>query len=145
MSQSFLYDDAWFVVYNADVRMRSEQPERLRWRAERVHAALRAAGSTSNYDPAQPWRTVLAMALADKEWRNENLHRPAIHSLTRIKLAATAVEDDTGQPALERSARTAPEQGPGNAHAAHASIPGTPTLDQSIPAQEEHSATSSIP
>ena len=38
-SQSFLYDNAWFVVYNASVRMRSEQFKRLRQRAERDHAA----------------------------------------------------------------------------------------------------------
>ena len=30
-----------------------------------------------NYDPAKPWITVFAMAVADKEWWNENLHRPA--------------------------------------------------------------------
>ena len=52
------------------------------------------------------------MAVADKEWWNENLHRPAILNLTRIKSAATAVEDGTAQPALERSVRTAPGQGP---------------------------------
>ena len=40
---------------NADVRMRSEQFERLRRRAERDHAAVGSAGSTSKYDPTKPW------------------------------------------------------------------------------------------
>ena len=38
-SQS-LHDDAWFVVHNADVGVRSEQVERLRWRAEQ-HVEVR--------------------------------------------------------------------------------------------------------
>ena len=68
----------------------------------------RPAGSTSNCDPAKPWGTVFAMVVADKEWWNANLHRPASLYRTRIKSAATAVEDGIAQPALERSvARTA--------------------------------------
>ena len=52
------------------------------------------------------------MAVADTEWWNENLHRPAILYLTRIKLAATVVEDGTAQLALERSvARTGTGKG----------------------------------
>ena len=47
-SQSSLYHDVWFVAYNADVRMLSEQVER---RAERDHAFVGSAGSTSNYNP----------------------------------------------------------------------------------------------
>ena len=42
-------------------------------------------------------------AVAYKEWWNENLYRPAILYITRIKSAATAVEDGTAHPVLERS------------------------------------------
>ena len=109
-SHTSLYDGAWFVVDNADVRMRSELFKRLRRRAERDHADVGSAGSTSNYDPAKPWGT---LAVADTEWWNENLHRPAILYLTRIKSAA-AVEDGTAQPALERSGLNCHrERGPG--------------------------------
>ena len=87
----------WFVEYNADLRLRSEQfEERLRWRAERYYASVGSAGSTSNYDPA----TVIAMA------RSGGMRTctgpPIILYLTRIKPAATAVEDGTAQPALKR-------------------------------------------
>ena len=40
--QSSLYDDAWFVVHSAGVRMRSDQSERLRRWAEGDHATVRA-------------------------------------------------------------------------------------------------------
>ena len=49
---------------------------------------------------------------AAQEWWNENLHRPAILHLDRIKSVATAVEDRTAQPALQHSiARTATVKG----------------------------------
>ena len=64
---------------------------RLRWRAERDHAAVAATGSTSNHHPAKPSGTLFRMAVADKEWWNENLQRSAILHLTRIK-SATAVQ-----------------------------------------------------
>ena len=102
-SHSTLYDDAWFVLYNADVRMRSEQFERLRWKSERDHATAGTAGGASDYDPAKPWGTVFAMAVANEEWWNENLQRLAMLYLTRIKSAPTAVEDGTAQPASSGS------------------------------------------
>ena len=52
-SLSFLYDDAWFVVYNADVRMRSEPFERLRRRADRDQAARR---TTTPWEQCSRWR-----------------------------------------------------------------------------------------
>ena len=93
-----MYDDAWFVVYNAEVWMRSEQVEWLRRRTERDHVAIRSAGSTSNYDRTKPWRTVFAMAVPGKVWCNDNLRRPDVLHLTLIKSAATAVEYGTVRP-----------------------------------------------
>ena len=131
-SQSFLYDDAWFVVYNADVRVRTEQLERLRWRAQRYHAAIAAAGRTSNYDPAKPWKTVRVRdGVADKKWWSENLHRPAILYLTRT----------SRRPQLLNMVLH------GIALAAHASNHGSPRnpLDQSTLTKEEIPARSSTP
>ena len=59
-SQSFLYDDAWFVVQSDDVR--SEQFEQLRQKTERDHAAAA---------PEAARRTTTRSAVltrADKEW-----------------------------------------------------------------------------
>ena len=103
-------DNAWFIVYNADVRMRAEQWERLRRKAERTHEEASAAGLQSLYDPAKPWKSVVRAALEDRNWWDENLHRPAILFLTRVRSAADAIDDRTAQPALEVS-------GPSPAHA----------------------------
>ena len=114
---STLYSGAWFVVFNADVLLRSEQFKRLRRKAERDHAAAGTAGGASDYDPAKPCRTVFAIAVANEEWWNENMHRPTMFYLTRIKSASTVVEDGTGPPDLS----VAIEPGSGNTRRTQAS------------------------
>ena len=93
--------EAWFLIYNADVRMRSEQFERLRRKAERDHAEATALGGSSGFKPDKPWFTVFALAAGDKEWWNDNLHRPVMLFLTRITSARTALGDGTAQPDLD--------------------------------------------
>jgi hypothetical protein len=88
---------AWFLIYTADVRMRSEHFDRLRRFAERDHDAALAAGSTSTFNPAKPWHATFRAALADKLWWDENLHRPSILFLTRVKSAGESVSDGTVQ------------------------------------------------
>jgi hypothetical protein len=68
---------AWFIIYTADVRMRSEHFDSLRRYAERDHDAAVKAGSPLSFDPAKPWHATFRRALADKLWWDENLHRPA--------------------------------------------------------------------
>jgi len=92
---------AWFIIYTADVRMRSENFERLRRHAERDHEATVQCGGCSTFDVTKPWNTVFAKANADKDWWNDNLHRPAMLYLTRIQTAAAVVDDGTSQPALD--------------------------------------------
>ena len=102
----------WFLVYQADVRMRSEHFDRLRRQAERVHLAAVSAHAhmpvpiTSTFDVAKPWKSVFAMAIADKLWWDENLHRPAMLYLTKLRSQADSTEDGTAQPALENGAGT---------------------------------------
>ena len=98
-------ETAWFVVYTADVRMRSEQFDRLRRRAEREHADKVAQNVPSDFDPARPWKKVIRRALGDRNWWDENLHRPALLFLTRVRTAAISVDDGTVQPALDDSSR----------------------------------------
>ena len=92
--------DAWFLVYQADVRMRSEQFDRLRRRAERQHQLEQAASMQSHFDPARPWSTVFHLALADKMWWDEHLHRPVVLFLAKIRSRAQVCDDGTTQPAL---------------------------------------------
>ena len=136
---STLYSGAWFVVFNADVLLRSEQFERLRRKAERDHAAAWTSGGASDYDPVKPCRTMFAMAVANEEWWNENLHRPTMFYLTRIKSASTVVEDGTAPPDL----RVAIEPGSGNTRR-KASVHGSPKtpLEQCILAREVNYVTS---
>ena len=73
---------AWFIIYTADIRMRSEQFERIRRYAERDHDNALAASSPSSFDVAKPWHSVFRSAISDKIWWDENLHRPAMLYLT---------------------------------------------------------------
>ena len=59
-------DTAWGLIYQADVRMRSERMERLRRRAARDHAAAQATGGTTAFNPAKPWDHVWTLAVNDK-------------------------------------------------------------------------------
>ena len=101
---------AWFIVYNADIRMRSEHFDRIRRRKEREHEAAVVALIPSTYDPAKPWKAVFAAALTEDNWWQDNLHRPALLFLTQQRSAAETVADGTVQdlpvnvvPARERS------------------------------------------
>ena len=87
----------WFIIYTADVRMRSEHFERLRRHVERDHQQAVSLKVTSTFDVAKPWHSVFRMALSDKIWWDENLHRPAMLYLTRIKSASESVADGTVQ------------------------------------------------
>ena len=123
----------WFVVYSA----RSEQFERLRGRAERDHAAVGAAGSTSNYDSAKPWRTRSGGMRTCTGPPSSTLLAPS----RRLQLLKMVLHNLLWRPELPRG------QGPGIAQAAHASIHGRRRfpLHQSIPTKEEISSTSSKP
>ena len=69
--------------------MRSEHFERLRRLAER--------GADPGFDPAKPWYTVFKLAIEDKLWWDEHLHRPAVLFLTNVKTATQTAEDGTVQ------------------------------------------------
>ena len=93
----------WAIVYTADVRMRAERFQRLRRHAERDHAAALAAKLNTTFDVARPWNTVFSLAIADKSWWEENLHRPAVLYLARVRTEAQLLDDHTAQPALGTS------------------------------------------
>ena len=83
--------------------MRSEQFERMRRHCERDHTAALAAGTATAFDPAKPWATAFRMAVGTESarlWWDENLHRPVLLFLTRLKSHAESIDDGTNQPAL---------------------------------------------
>ena len=85
----------WWLVYQADVRMRSEHFERLR------RAAERGTDPKIKFNPAKPWFNVYKMAIDAKLWWDEHLHQDAVLFLTRVKTAAETMDDGTVQPALQ--------------------------------------------
>ena len=101
-SQSFLYDDSAFVVYNTDVRMRWGQDERFRQRTEWDHAAIRSADSTSFHNSAKPRDAVSTMAVSGKVWCNGKLRRPGRWHCTTCSGAQRCLNcpgiGDTGSP-----------------------------------------------
>ena len=72
------------------------------------------------------------MAIADKEWWNGNLHKPAMLNLTRPPQLKTVLRILPWSVAVE--------QGLGKAHATHASVHGSPQahLEWCNPARERH-------
>ena len=92
----------WFIVYMADVRMRSERFQRLRRQAERDHQAAVRENRATHFDPAKPWDTVFALALADKTWWEENLHRAVLLYMSRVRTASQILDDHTAQPSIDQ-------------------------------------------
>ena len=64
----------WFLVYQADVRMRSEEFERLLRRTRLTDAASRAAGGPglAGFDTARPWGYIFQQAV-----HSDNAHTTA--------------------------------------------------------------------
>ena len=89
---------AWFIIYTADVRMRSEHFEHLRRNAEAEHAELLSQGRASPHDPARPWNYVFKLAVTDKIWWDENCRDPAVLFLSRAAPASSVIQDGTAQP-----------------------------------------------
>lgn len=62
----------WWLVAQADARMRSERWERIRREAQEQKAECSADGRPHAYDPARPWDYVIKAATKDTEfWRIE--------------------------------------------------------------------------
>ena len=56
----------WWIIYQADCRMRSEGMEKLRRSADIWYQDMSPeAKAASGYDPSSPWNEVLRMAAAD--------------------------------------------------------------------------------
>ena len=105
---------SWFLIYTADVRMRSEHLERLRRHAEGEHDDALAAGLPTSFDPAKPWHAAFRAAVGKtaRDWWEDNLHRPALLYLTRCKTAHDSVADGTVQDFLPGSAAHLPPPAP---------------------------------
>jgi hypothetical protein len=86
----------WALLYQADVRCRSELMERLRFREQAKHnAAMQATPpKQSSFDPSRPWDTVWAVALEETEfWEREFKHNALLIRTNTINIAQTLGTD----------------------------------------------------
>ena len=94
-------DRAWFLIYQADVRMRSEEFERIRRRLKAAHDPS-APAAAQIYDPEHPWSSVFSRAVhrADQEsaafWQAE-VREKAYLFLSRVQPAQDLTRDNTVQ------------------------------------------------
>ena len=76
---------AWPVIYQADVRARLEQIERVRRRVELEAEQAKRLGSTTPFEPKRPWNYCFRMLVEDdKFWRKE-VEQPALLILSHAK------------------------------------------------------------
>jgi hypothetical protein len=103
-------DDIWFILYQADVRMRQEQFERILRRLERGRVA--GIPCKFNYDPTKPWEACFKAAVADTEFWDQELKHPANLYLLKAKTAGDLMNDGTAHPEIQAAGLTrAREQG----------------------------------
>ena len=75
----------WWLIAQADQRMRAEQFDRLRRRAETEHGAATARGDPHPLDPVRPWDLVFKLAAADDKFWGEELVQKCVLFATHLK------------------------------------------------------------
>ena len=101
----------WPIVYQADVRMRSEQFERIRRAAEIELSRLPPGMKHALYDPAKPWDGVFALAIRDNRFWETEVRELAVLWLARVRLPRPFITDDTILD--EHTSRSPPAMGGG--------------------------------
>ena len=104
-------EGAWALIYQADVRMRSEHFERLRRRGEEERAAALAAGGTHLFDPSAPWGWVFDQACSDFEFWKTEVEDVGAAVADRARALAKAVGGDAPL-ARQQGAQFAPKPPP---------------------------------
>lgn len=88
----------WFLIYQADVRMRSEQFERIRRLLHiEYESAANSAGTVSGFDPVKPWDAVFAQAVRDREFWDREVSQPALMFLSGARTRFQLSTDGTAQ------------------------------------------------
>jgi hypothetical protein len=115
---------AWWIVYQGDVRMRSEYIDRLRTDSEARHAHYASISAEvaqlSDHDHARPWNAVFKQAISDTTasfWKAE-VETKSMMYLTSLQSGAAAADDGTaiqrhqdGTPMMVRPPRIADPSG----------------------------------
>ena len=86
----------WWLVAQAEQRMRSEQFDRLRRRAETAHKEATLAGGTHPFDPARPWDHVFRAAVSDDKFWTDEVTTAAVLFISRCKSQAQLADPGHG-------------------------------------------------
>ena len=92
--------ECWFIIYDADIKMRSEHFPRLRRHAENGEGLPRGMV----FDMQKPWASVWQMVVDDDNWWNVHFHRPAFLYFSRCRSAAEVINDGTVQASFSHQA-----------------------------------------
>jgi hypothetical protein len=86
----------WPIVYQAEVRMRSERFDRLRRGAE-IELSRLPPGTTrtTTFDPLSPWDGVFGLALRDRGFWDKEVRDKAILFLTRVQSPSQLLSQGT--------------------------------------------------
>jgi hypothetical protein len=91
----------WFLVYQADCRMRSEEFERIRRALESQHAKYSdsSLAALSDFNPDQPWNAVFKHSVSDRSrtfWDKEVRDKAFLY-LGEIRSGEALLDDGTAQ------------------------------------------------
>ncbi len=86
--------DCWFLIYQADVRMRSEHFERIR---RRLQINFDTGLVEFGFDPTVPWDAVFAAAVKDKEFWDSEIREKALLYLAKVNTYRETTQDGTSQ------------------------------------------------
>ena len=91
-------EKSWYIVYQADVRFRSEEMERLRRAQQIKHDGLSdEARKGSPFDPDSRWDWVFGATRGDvgRDFWEEEVHRKALLYLTQLRSREQTTDDGT--------------------------------------------------
>ena len=126
----------WPIIYQADVRARFEQTERVRRRGQEAYENARAAGLGHNYNPDTPWAWVWKELADDFIFWNKEVVEPCMLYLAKSANLPQLVSDDAP---IDKSSSIHPPPPPsGTSRPATSSTPSRAVKRQRGPDVREH-------
>ena len=98
----------WWLVAQADQRMRSEHLERIRRTAEDERNTAVASGGTHPFDPLMPWDYCLKAAACDRRFWDEELDRKCVLFITHLRSQRQLTDDGHGAELRQHGGPAAP-------------------------------------
>ena len=87
----------WWIVAQADCRMRSEKITRLLWTETDIMEADAAKGLVPDMDKARPWNHLIKIAAQDDQFWQEEVKEPAIRWLSRLESKESIQNEGFGE------------------------------------------------